>query len=158
MKKYGALLITVLLFSCSTLNKSALKVKTHTLTNLEQSSQLIQSANRITVTKDSNNVVEELIFWPKGIVKYSSANGFEGELFKMSLSKRDQHYISQQEMQQNMGLAKQSVNVKQEDKNFTKSEFKKKKRTSFYGVISGCAVFLLVMLYFYYKRKLRWLK
>lgn len=156
MKKYLLMCIAISFTACSTLNKESIKAKIAATAQIEQKYEEVFISNAVKLVVDSNDMEEEVVLWPKGIVKYSTVNGFEGELIKMSLRKKNKRQVVRQETQNEIMLATQNLKSKKQEKKLTKSTFTKQKKIKLLGIGTIGFVLLMGVIYLLYKGKLIW--
>lgn len=152
MKKYLLYCLAFSLMACSSLNKTNTKAKTGQRSLLDHSYEQLITTTVLKVRSDSTALEEEVLLWPKGIVKYSPTTGFEGELTKIALRKKVKQQALQQELQNTALTLKDNLKVQQEEKALVKVDTKK--RLAAWRLAGlGCLLLAVVVVYLWYKRK-----
>ena len=133
MKKLACIMIISGLMACTTLNKVTSKNKLATKLRVEQTKDDLRQLNVVKVWSDSTEFEEELLFWPKGIIKYSATNGFEGEVAQMSWRRKDKRQVKLKEMQNETAIATQSLKLKEDTALVVHTVLKKRSTLKFFG-------------------------
>ena len=156
MKKLIIMSIISVLMACTTLNKDSRKNKVATMLKVEQTKDDLRQLNVIRVFSDSTEIVEEILFWPKGTIKFSATNGFEGEVAQMSWRRKYKRQVKLKEMQNETAIASQSLNLKEDTVQVAQTVLKKRKSTKLIGFGFGLVMVLVGLAYLFYQRKLFW--
>ena len=95
MKKINLLLCSSLLCNaCATMQKSDATLKEARLQTLQMKTLQTSKLEWNKQTSDSDITNLEIEMWPKGMVKYSPASGFEGEMIRLVLRKKERHHLT----------------------------------------------------------------
>ncbi|NTE05546.1 hypothetical protein G6M26_25705 [Agrobacterium tumefaciens] len=95
MKKVSLLLCSSLLCNaCATMQKSDATLKEARVQNLQMKTMQISKLEWNKQTSDSDMTNLEIEMWPKGMVKYSPGSGFEGEMTRLVLRKKEHHHLT----------------------------------------------------------------
>ena len=143
----------LLFFGCSTLKKQSSKSKVESRLEVAQKNNQFFGYKSALLSIDSSNAVDEVLIWPKGMVKYTLAGGFEGEVKKMSLRSKNLRKQVQVQSQQGVLVQQSDLKAKQATRVVKEAELKVKTSTRFYAI--GMLLFVLLgsFIYLCYKRK-----
>lgn len=156
MKKIVFISIMCILMACTTLNNEAMKNKLTNKVLVEQKQDDLRQLNVFKVWSDSTEFEEEILFWPKGIIKYSATHGFEGEVAQMTWHRKNKRQVKLKEMQNEKLSVSQTLKLKQDQALTAQTVLKKRKPLKFLALGFGVVMVLVGLAYFFYQGKLVW--
>ena len=105
---------------------------------------------------DSSAVEEEILIWPKGVIKYAAASGFEGEVIQISIRKRDKRQVAYQKIAQEVDSSTANLTISLQEKQHLQTAVVQKKKVKFVGVLIGAVILLVLVVYLIFRYRLFW--
>jgi len=159
MRNYMMVLVLVMAWGCASLNKQREKTETDQLLQLKQKEQQVRTTHTAKVRVDTGSSAIDVVFWPKGIVKYSPTTGFEGEATRIGIRSKAQNGKLLSEINEQHLLSSKVLTLSEDQHSKVKTALKAKKQLglwtiAFWLILGICAA----VVYLFYKRKLVWVK
>ncbi len=153
MTSKHCIFIGLLFFGCSSLHKQSSKSKVKSTVEVQQKNDQFLVYRSALLSIDSNSAMDEVLIWPKGIVKYATATGFEGEVLQIRLRSKNQRKQVQIQSQQNMVVHQTDLKAKLAERTINEAAEKVKVSTRFYAFGIVVLALLGIFIYVIYKGK-----
>lgn len=149
------MLVLSIALGCVSLNKQKGKAEMEKLQQLKQKEQQLLTTQTAKVLLDTGSATIDVVFWPKGIVKYSSTTGFEGEAIQIAIRSKEKKGMLLSEVKDQHLVANSELAFKEDRHSQAKIELKEKQQHQFWVIgfwliLGICAA----IAYLLYKRRL----